>query len=101
MSHKRQSRRQFFGASAGVSATVAAVLADPPDAAEQSTGVKKADLPDLSTLDLPLHVGEFLTSISGFAEYIRHGALDVVWSARQILKIGFGFQCPFSAVALH
>ena len=29
------------------------------------------------TLDLPLHVGEFLTSISGFAEYIRRGALDV------------------------
>src|ERR1039458_8941842 len=28
-------------------------------------------------LDLPLHVGEFLTSISGFAEYIRRGALDV------------------------
>ncbi len=28
-------------------------------------------------LDLPLHVGEFLTSVSGFAEYIRRGALDV------------------------
>ena len=28
-------------------------------------------------LDLPLHVGEFLTSISGFAEYIKRGALDV------------------------
>ena len=29
-------------------------------------------------LDLPLHVGEFLFSISDFAEYIRRGALDVV-----------------------
>jgi L-alanine-DL-glutamate epimerase-like enolase superfamily enzyme len=28
-------------------------------------------------LDLPLHVGEFLASISDFAEYIRRGALDV------------------------
>jgi hypothetical protein len=28
-------------------------------------------------LDLPLHVGEFLFSISDFAEYIRRGALDV------------------------
>jgi L-alanine-DL-glutamate epimerase-like enolase superfamily enzyme len=29
-------------------------------------------------LDLPLHVGEFLLSVSDFADYIRHGALDVV-----------------------
>jgi L-alanine-DL-glutamate epimerase-like enolase superfamily enzyme len=29
-------------------------------------------------LDVPLHVGEFLASISDFAEYIRRGALDVV-----------------------
>jgi L-alanine-DL-glutamate epimerase-like enolase superfamily enzyme len=29
-------------------------------------------------LDLPLHVGEFLASISDFAEYIRRGAVDVV-----------------------
>jgi L-alanine-DL-glutamate epimerase-like enolase superfamily enzyme len=29
------------------------------------------------TLDLPLHVGEFLASISDFAEYISKGALDV------------------------
>jgi L-alanine-DL-glutamate epimerase-like enolase superfamily enzyme len=28
-------------------------------------------------VDLPLHVGEFITSISDFAEYIRRGALDV------------------------
>ncbi len=31
-----------------------------------------------STLELPLHVGEFLASISDFAEYIRRGAVDVV-----------------------
>lgn len=29
-------------------------------------------------LDVPLHVGEFLASISDFAEYIRRGAVDVV-----------------------
>ena len=29
-------------------------------------------------LDVPLHVGEFLTSISDFAEYIHRGAVDVV-----------------------
>src|ERR1035437_836329 len=31
-----------------------------------------------NALDLPLHVGEFLASISDFAEYIRRGAVDVV-----------------------
>jgi L-alanine-DL-glutamate epimerase-like enolase superfamily enzyme len=31
-----------------------------------------------NVLDLPLHVGEFLASISDFAEYIRRGAVDVV-----------------------
>jgi L-alanine-DL-glutamate epimerase-like enolase superfamily enzyme len=31
-----------------------------------------------NALDLPLHVGEFLASISDFAEYIKRGALDVV-----------------------
>ncbi len=31
-----------------------------------------------SSLDVPLHVGEFLASISDFAEYIRRGAVDVV-----------------------
>jgi L-alanine-DL-glutamate epimerase-like enolase superfamily enzyme len=30
------------------------------------------------SLDLPLHVGEFLFSIGDFAEYIKAGALDVV-----------------------
>lgn len=31
-----------------------------------------------NALDVPLHVGEFLASISDFAEYIRRGAIDVV-----------------------
>jgi L-alanine-DL-glutamate epimerase-like enolase superfamily enzyme len=31
-----------------------------------------------SALDVPLHVGEFLASISDFAEYIKRGAVDVV-----------------------
>jgi len=31
-----------------------------------------------NALDVPLHVGEFLMSISDFAEYIRRGAVDVV-----------------------
>ncbi len=30
------------------------------------------------SLDVPLHVGEFLASISDFAEYIHRGAVDVV-----------------------
>jgi L-alanine-DL-glutamate epimerase-like enolase superfamily enzyme len=41
--------------------------------------VDKEGLVELaSALDLPLHVGEFLASISDFAEYIKAGALDVV-----------------------
>jgi L-alanine-DL-glutamate epimerase-like enolase superfamily enzyme len=31
-----------------------------------------------NALDVPLHVGEFLASISDFAEYIHRGAVDVV-----------------------
>jgi L-alanine-DL-glutamate epimerase-like enolase superfamily enzyme len=31
-----------------------------------------------NALDVPLHVGEFLASISDFAEYIKRGAVDVV-----------------------
>ncbi len=31
-----------------------------------------------TALDVPLHLGEFLASISDFAEYIRRGAVDVV-----------------------
>jgi L-alanine-DL-glutamate epimerase-like enolase superfamily enzyme len=58
MSDKRQSRRQFFGASAGVTAAVASVLADPPHAAAQSAGVKKADLPDLTIKEVKVYVAD-------------------------------------------
>jgi L-alanine-DL-glutamate epimerase-like enolase superfamily enzyme len=44
--------------------------------------IRTADLEGLvelaKVLDVPLHVGEFLASISDFAEYIRRGAVDVV-----------------------
>ncbi len=44
--------------------------------------IRTADLEGLvelaNALDVPLHVGEFLASISDFAEYIRRGAVDVV-----------------------
>jgi L-alanine-DL-glutamate epimerase-like enolase superfamily enzyme len=41
--------------------------------------VDKEGLVELANaLDVPLHVGEFLASISDFAEYIKAGALDVV-----------------------
>src|ERR1022692_663910 len=49
MSHQRQSRRQFFGASAGVTAA---------DAAAQSVGVKKADLPDLTIKEVKVYVAD-------------------------------------------
>ena len=58
MSDKRQSRRQFFGASAGVTAAVASVLADPPRAAAQSAGVKKGDLPDLTIKEVKVCVAD-------------------------------------------
>ncbi len=58
MSDKRQSRRQFFGASAGVTAAVASVLADPPRAAAQSAGVKKGDLPDLTIKEVKVYVAD-------------------------------------------
>jgi L-alanine-DL-glutamate epimerase-like enolase superfamily enzyme len=44
--------------------------------------IRTADLDGLvelaNTLDVPLHVGEFIASIADFAEYIRRGAIDVV-----------------------
>jgi L-alanine-DL-glutamate epimerase-like enolase superfamily enzyme len=44
--------------------------------------IRTADLDGLvelaNALDVPLHVGEFIASIADFAEYIRHGAVDVV-----------------------
>jgi len=58
MSDKRQSRRQFLGASTGVTAAVAAALADPPHAAAQSAGVKKADLPDLTIKEVKVYVAD-------------------------------------------
>ena len=62
MSERKQSRRQFFGTSAGVSAAVASVLADPPHAAAQSVGVKKGDLPDLTIKEVKVYVAD----VSGF-----------------------------------
>ena len=58
MSDKRQSRRQFFGASTGVTAAVASVLADPPHAAAQAAGVKKGDLPDLTIKEVKVYVAD-------------------------------------------
>jgi L-alanine-DL-glutamate epimerase-like enolase superfamily enzyme len=58
MSDRKQSRRQFFGASAGVTAAAAAVLADPPNAAAQSAGVKKGDLPDLTIKEVKVYVAD-------------------------------------------
>ena len=58
MSDKKQSRRQFFGASSRATAAVAAVLADPPHAAAQSAGVKKADLPDLTIKEVKVYVAD-------------------------------------------
>ena len=55
---QRQSRRQFFGTSTGVTAAMAAALADPPDAAAQSAGVKKADLPDLTIKEVKVYVAD-------------------------------------------
>ena len=58
MSDKGQSRREFFGASTGITAAVAAALADPPRAAAQSAGVKKADLPDLTIKEVKVYVAD-------------------------------------------
>ena len=58
MAHQRQSRRQFFGTSTGVTAAMAAAIADPPDAAAQSAGVKKADLPDLTIKEVKVYVAD-------------------------------------------
>src|ERR1039457_1230905 len=58
MSDRKQARREFFGASAGVTAAVASVLADPPHAAAQSAGVKKGDLPDLTVKEVKVYVAD-------------------------------------------
>ena len=62
MSDRKQSRRQFFGASAGVTAAAASVLADPPQGAAQSAGVKRGDLPDLTIKEVKVYVAD----LSGF-----------------------------------
>jgi L-alanine-DL-glutamate epimerase-like enolase superfamily enzyme len=58
MSNRKQSRREFFGASAGVTAAAAAALADPPHAAAQSVGVKRGDLPDLTIKEVKVYVAD-------------------------------------------
>jgi L-alanine-DL-glutamate epimerase-like enolase superfamily enzyme len=58
MSERKQSRRQFFGASAAATAAVASVLADPPHAAAQSAGVKRGDLPDLTIKEVKVYVAD-------------------------------------------
>jgi L-alanine-DL-glutamate epimerase-like enolase superfamily enzyme len=58
MSDNKQSRRQFFGASTGLTAAAAAALADPPDVAAQSAGVKKGDLPDLTIKEVKVYVAD-------------------------------------------
>jgi L-alanine-DL-glutamate epimerase-like enolase superfamily enzyme len=62
MSERRRSRQEFLGASAGVTAAVASVLADPPHAAAQSAGVKRGDLPDLTIKEVKVYVAD----VSGF-----------------------------------
>jgi len=62
MSDRKQSRRQFFGATAGATAAVASALADPPQAAAQSAGVKPGDLPDLTIKEVKVYVAD----VSGF-----------------------------------
>jgi L-alanine-DL-glutamate epimerase-like enolase superfamily enzyme len=58
MSERKQSRRQFFGASTAATAAVASVLADPPHAAAQSAGVKRGDLPDLTIKEVKVYVAD-------------------------------------------
>src|ERR1022692_1342236 len=58
MSDRKQSRREFFGASAGLTTAVASAPADPPHAAAQSVGVKKADLPDLTIKEVKVYVAD-------------------------------------------
>jgi L-alanine-DL-glutamate epimerase-like enolase superfamily enzyme len=62
MSDRKQSRRGFFGASAGATMAVASALMDPPRAAAQAVGVKRGDLPDLSIKEVKVYVAD----VSGF-----------------------------------
>jgi len=58
MSDRSRSRREFFGASAGLTAAVASALADPPHAAAQAVGVKTGDLPDLTIKEVKVYVAD-------------------------------------------
>ena len=57
-------------------------LLDELDYAWYEDPIRTADMDGLvelaKAIDTPLHVGEFLGSISDFAEYIKNGAMDVV-----------------------
>jgi len=55
MKMKQESRREFFGAAALGTAGIAAVLADPPQAAAQAVGVKRGDLPDLTIKEVKIY----------------------------------------------
>jgi hypothetical protein len=57
----RHSRREFFGTTA-LGTFAAAALADPPLAAAQAVGVKRADLPDLTIKEVKVYI----TDVSGF-----------------------------------
>ena len=56
MLKKGQSRREFFGASAFGTAGIAAALADPPQAAAQTVGARRSDLPDLTIKEVKVYV---------------------------------------------
>jgi L-alanine-DL-glutamate epimerase-like enolase superfamily enzyme len=58
MLDRKQSRRGFFGASAGATMAVASALADPPQAAAQAVGVKRGDLPDLTIKEVKVYVAD-------------------------------------------
>jgi len=54
----KRSRRDFLGVSAGGGLAAAAALADPPQAAAQAAGVKRADLPDLTIKEVKVYVAD-------------------------------------------
>ncbi|MGA2267218.1 MAG: mandelate racemase/muconate lactonizing enzyme family protein [Bryobacteraceae bacterium] len=58
MSKKRQSRRDFLGASTFGTAGIAAALADPPQAAAQAVGARRGDLPDLTIKEVKVYVSD-------------------------------------------
>jgi L-alanine-DL-glutamate epimerase-like enolase superfamily enzyme len=61
MSDRKQSRRGFFGATAGAS-MVASALMDPARAAAQAVGAGRGDLPDLTIKEVKVYVAD----VSGF-----------------------------------